>query len=282
MKRTSKDRRATKEQVLSAQKLTAPEVRFIVSNYYDAQEMRKRGDMQLRHLGDKTDPSNLLSYWTDAQANLEKDLEKFLGQYVKMDPVGQWLVAQHGIKNIIAAGLLAHLNIEGMEVVSGFWRFAGLDPTHRKWEKGQKRPYNPHLKQICWHAGQCFMKTYNSPDSFYGKLYKSQKDKVVARNEAGYNKERAKIFFTKSAEVKALLKKGKLPASNLDAQARNYAVKIFLSHLHVVMYWNRYHRAPPLPFAQDILKHGHIIKIPHIDMFPGLEKAYYGQQRHAA
>jgi hypothetical protein len=145
-----------------------------------------------------------------------------------------------------------------------------------KWEKGQKRPYNAALKQVCFHLGECFKRTSGSDESFYGSLYKSRKAFITARNDTGYNAERAKTYRTQSADVRKTLAEGKLPAGNLDRQACNFAAKIFLSHLHVVMYWDKYKKAPPKPFAISILGHADEIKVPNLEMFPGLEEAYYG------
>jgi hypothetical protein len=277
MKRTPNVPRANREVVLSAAKLTEPEIRCIVTNYYDAQEMRKRGDMQLRHLGSKDDPEGTLNYWATTQAKLEVDMEKILRVYAENHPVGQWMLAQHGVGAVITAGLLAHIDIEQAPTVGHIWRYAGLDPTS-KWEKGEKRPFNAQLKQITWHTGQCFMRTHNHENSFYGRIYKRQKELVVERNENGAYAERAKMFRTLSADVKKILKTGKLPPNNLDAQARRFAVKIFLSHMHAIWFWHHYKQAPAKPFAISVLGHAHEIRIPGTDMFPGFEEAYYGRK----
>ena len=41
--------------------------------------------------------------------------------------------------------------------------------------------------------------------------------------------------------------------------AKRWAVKIFLAHLHHVMYVEHYGAEPPKPYAIDILGHGHMI-----------------------
>jgi Transposase IS116/IS110/IS902 family len=274
MKRAKKLDGTTQEKVLSLE-LSSNEVRFVVANYYDAQNMRKRADMQLRHLGSKDDVGGLLTYWSDSQAAVEEFLKKALGKYATNHPVGAWMLAQHGIGPIIASGLLAYIDITKAPTAGSIWRYAGLDPSI-KWEKGQKRPWNAQLKQICYHAGQCFKRSSNSPNSFYGKLYREQKVKVINKNNAGEYAERAKTFVTKSEDVKKKLAEGKLPDSNLDSQATRFATKIFLNHLHAVMYWSTYRMAPPKPYAIAILGHAHEIIIPNVDMFPGLAEAYYG------
>ncbi|SRR5712691_2551666 len=337
MKRSPTDiPRASKEQVLSAAKLGENEIRFIVSNYYDAQEMRKRSDMQLRHLGDKCDPDGLLHFWADRQSDLEADILKMLGKYAESRPAGRWMLAQYGVGPVTAAGILAHVDITKAPTAGHIWRFAGLDSSCEWYgtEKAAKivreflgakkkpdvddvmaiaamtkrraytlvkiamsdrdgnpqplttkslsaalakRPYNAQLKQICWHLGECFKRTSHSTQSFYGRIYREHKAVVVARNERGEYAERAKVFFTKSADIRKTLEEGKLPAGNLDSQATRYAAKIFLSHVHAVMYWDRFGQAPPKPFAIEILGHADEIKIPGTDLFPGFEVAYYGR-----
>jgi hypothetical protein len=269
--------RASKEQVLRAADLKAAEVRFVVANYYWSQEARKRADMQLRHIGDKETQEGILSYWGDSMSGLEQDMEKQLASFCDGHPVGRWLRSIHGIGPVISAGLLGYVDIERAQTAGAIWRFAGLDPSC-KWEKGQKRPFCRTMKQITWHAGQCFMKTYNSDKSYYGKLYKKRKLELEQANDAGAFAERAKVFVVNSADAKATLAKGKLPAFNIDAQARRYAVKLFLSHFHAVYYWHHFGRIPAFPFAVDIMGHAHDIRVPNSSMFPGFAKSYYGAE----
>jgi hypothetical protein len=149
-----------------------------------------------------------------------------------------------------------------------------------KWEKGQKRPFNAELKQICWHAGQCFMKQSNDPDCYYGRLYRERKRIEIEKNESGAFAERAKTFKVSEGATKAVkdkLKEGRLPDFNIDARARRYAVKIFLSHLHAIWYWSHYNQPPPKPYAIQILGHAHEIRVPLTEMFPGFDAAYYGR-----
>ena len=275
MKRAPDVPRAGKEMVLSATKLTNPEARFLVSNYYAAQDARKRSDMQIRHMGDNVALPEVLSYSRDGNAVIEGQVMKCLESWANGSPVGRWCLAQFGVGPVLAAGFLAHLDIERAPTAGHFWSFAGQNPE-MKWGKGEKRPYNADLKQLCYHFGECAKRTSNNPDSFYGRIYRDRKEYVVAKNDAGGNAERAKTFTTKSADWKATLAKGKLPDGNLDRQAGNYAAKIFLSHLHAVMYWDHYKKAPPKPFAIAHQGHAHEIKIPHMDLFPGFAEAYYG------
>jgi len=257
------------EKILEAENLPAAELRLLVANYYQSQEMRKRADMQLRHLGDKQ-PLQISNYMAEAFADIEQQISKALDK-VLTGPVVAWIRAQRGIGPIIAAGLVAHIDIEKAPTAGHVWRFAGLDPT-MKWEKGEKRPYNAALKQICWHLGQCFMKQSNDPDCFYGKLYRQRKEFEIKRNESGANAELAKNFKVSPGATKAVkdkLKEGKLPDFNIDARARRYAVKIFLSHLHAVWFWDRFKKHAPTPYIIQFGGHAHTIEVPHGDLVPG-------------
>jgi len=274
----------SKEKILEAENLPAPELRLLVANYYQGQKMRKTMDMQLRHLGKdrieampSSEIKSILMHVPDAFAGIENDLARAFDK-ILTSRVAVWIKAQRGIGAVITAGLLAHIDITKAPTVGHIWSFAGLNPS-MKWEKGEKRPYNAELKQICWHAGQCFMKQSNDPDCYYGQLYRDRKRFEIERNESGANAERAKDFKVSAGATKAVkdkLKEGRLPDFNIDARARRFAVKIFLSHLHALMYWDHFGKAPPKPFALSILGHAHEIRIPHADMFPGFESAYYG------
>jgi hypothetical protein len=282
MKRASEMPKLSKELVLEAKNLSNPAARFLVANYYTAQEARKRTDMQLRHLGERASELEKLLEWTgNANSIMETRVQSLLLKFAEVNPIGQWMLSHIGVGPVLAAGFLAHLDVTQTETAGGFWAFAGLTGGAQKWEAGEKRPWSADVKQLCFHFGECIKRTSNHPDSFYGKFYKARKELLVKRNEAGAYAERAKIYTTKSANVKKTLKEGKLPDGNLDRQACNITAKIFLSHLHSVMYWTHYNKAPPKPFAIAVLGHAHEVMVPHAEMFPGFVEAYYGRRQAA-
>jgi hypothetical protein len=283
MKRAPEMPRLSKEQILSAASLSNPAARFLVANYYNNQDARKRCDMQLRHLGDEAanELAALLQWSADANAVLEGQVQRALEKYAEGNPVGRWMLSLHGVGPVLAAGFLAHLDVTQTETAGGFWAFAGLAAGTQKWERGEKRPWNAALKQLCFHFGECIKRTSNHPNSFYGKFYRERKALLVKRNDSGAFAERAKVYTTTSADVKKTLKEGRLPDGNLDRQACNITAKLFLSHLHAVMYWQHYGKAPPKPFAMSILGHAHEIAVPNAGMFPGFVEAYYGMKEAA-
>jgi hypothetical protein len=160
-----------------------------------------------------------------------------------------------------------------------------------------RRPWNAALKTLLWKCGQSFMKFSNDEKCIYGKLYRERKAYEVARNDSGGNDiaaleatkrigkttdswawiaghypqgASAQYLATDLAQRPALLKKLKedcdgkgtpmLPPAQIDARARRWAVKIFISHLQQVWYEQHFGVPAPAPFAIAILGHAHKIE----------------------
>lgn len=122
----------------------------------------------------------------------------------------------------------------------------------------------------CFKAGECFVKVQNKPQDFYGKLYVARKQYEIDRNDRGDNaavaaQQLVDKKIDKSTDCFKHLSGGKLPPAQLHARARRYAVKIFLSHLHHVMYRDFYGTDPPVPFAFEHCDgdHRHFIAPPN-------------------
>ncbi|NTV78926.1 MAG: hypothetical protein HGA25_07310, partial [Clostridiales bacterium] len=122
------------------------------------------------------------------------------------------------------------------------------------------------LKTLCWKIGQSFLKMSGRPECFYGHLYLERKQYEIARNDRGENDQLARTLAQKvnrSTEAYKHLSEGKLPPGQIDARARRWAVKIFLSHLHAEWYRREFETEPPKPFAIAILGHAHMIESRH-------------------
>jgi hypothetical protein len=248
----------------AAKTLTTQEARYLVDAYYIIQEDRKRSSNQVRSM--KEEPNEMLRWFFDQNVVLENNIKISLDCFSDAHPVGKWAKSVYGIGPVIAAGLLAHIDITQAPTVGHIWRFAGLDPS-RTWEKGQKRPWNAQLKTLCWHIGQSFMKFSNRDACFYGKLYKEKKEFYVAKNDAGDYAERAKTLapkFSTSTDAYKHLTAGKLPPAHIDAMARRWVVKLFLSHLHYVWWKDATGEPPPKPYVITHLGHVHEILPPNI------------------
>ena len=240
--------------------------RELVSLYYDLQKSRLGYNNQVRDLEKAGSPHTLLAYYANAVEMLEKSLVGPLDHFGDQFVVGQWAKSQYGIGPVITAGLIAHIDIEKAPTAGSIWRYAGLDPT-AKWEKGHKRPWNAQLKVLSWKAGQSFMKFHKKDQCFYGHLYLQDKARRIEKNENGDYAEFAQQILTsknwRANQSRALLEEGKLPPAQIDAQARRFAVKIFLSHYHAVAYQAHHGKPAPRPYIIEHGGHVHEIPIPN-------------------
>jgi hypothetical protein len=247
-------------------------VKELVKAYYRIQDVRIAIAAQSRELAKSGDSNEL----TDHIANNMKYMElalidpftRFSNTYVP----GRWAISQFGIGPVITAGLLSNIDISKAPTAGSIWRFAGMDPTV-SWNKGQKRPWNADLKVLVWKIGQSFMKFSNYDKCFYGKLYKQDKQRRIELNESGAYAESAKRILEsknwRANKSRDTLDSGMLPPAQIDAQARRFAAKIFLSHFHTVWYED-YHTQlqgkpvrAPRPYAISHGGHAHMIEIPH-------------------
>ncbi len=257
-------KRMTQDIAKIAKTLSDVEARFLVNAYYTMQDDRKRANNQLRSLDEKSKPNSVLEWLADQSDTLEKQVKRALDKYTQGHKMGGWMRRVHGIGPVLSAGLLAHIDITKAPTAGHIWSFAGLNPSVN-WSKGEKRPYNADLKTLCWKIGQSFMKFSNDRQCFYGKIYKERKLYEVARNENGGNKELAATLlpkFNKSTDAFVHLSNGLLPPAHIDARARRYAVKLFLSHMQNFWYELHFGVPAPMPYPIAIMGHAHYIPPP--------------------
>ena len=243
--------------------LSRQEARYLVDTYYIMQEDRKRANNQVRALTTSDEPANVIEWLAQQSTTLEHQIKRALDTYSAIDPTGAWSRGIIGIGPVIAAGLLAHIDITKAPTVGHIWRYAGLDPT-QEWKKGQKRPWNAELKTLCWKIGESFVKVSGNENSFYGEVYKKRKELETQRNEQGLFADQAARMLERfkigaDTTARGYYEQGKLPPGHIHARAKRYAVKLFLAHFHEVAYRNHYGTEPPKPYAIDILRHAHHI-----------------------
>jgi|TARA_R100001594_G_scaffold3631_5_gene13515 hypothetical protein len=248
----------------AASTMTDDEARFLVDSYYQMQGNRIRSNNQIRQM--KDEPHDIL-YWLSTQSTvLEKNVKAALNVYSNAHPIGSRIRTVVGIGEVIASGLVAHIDITRAPTAGAIWRFAGLDPT-AEWKKGTKRPFNAELKVLCWKLGESFVKVSGNKKAFYGKIYKERKELEIKRNDNGEFADQAKSALEKknikktTDAYKAYIK-GKLPPAHIQARSTRYAVKLFLSHLHEVWYKHEFGKNPPNPFVLEHGGHAHKIEPP--------------------
>lgn len=252
----------------AARTLTDTEARYLINSYYIMQDSRLRSNNQVRALTEAEKPNSVLVWLAEQGATLEGQIKRALDQYTQAHKMGSWMREIHGIGPVLAAGLLAHIDITKAPTVGHIWRFAGLDPT-TTWNKGERRPWNADLKTLCWKVGQSFMKFSNDNACYYGHVYRKRKEFETTRNEQNGNTEAAAKGLArvgKTTEAYKYYAAGKLPPAQIDARARRYAVKLFLSHLHNVWYEKHFGVPAPLPYPIAILGHdrSHYIPPPEV------------------
>lgn len=256
--------------------LTWAEARWLVDTYYQMQDGRIRSKGQLDRQEEQAEPNELITWVFKTWRRFEDTVQKALLEFSSSYRVGNWMLQQYGIGPVLSAAMLTNFDIRQARTVGHFWAFAGFDPT-RVWEKGEKRPYNAELKSICaYKMGECFVKFQNRELCFYGHLFATKKAELAERNKWGDFQATAKAEIARCQESKSLLskmektarwkhwKEGNLCPQHIHDRARRWTVKIFLSHLHEVMYWDYFQLPPPVPFVfrPENGDHRHKIDVP--------------------
>lgn len=259
--------RLTKDLRKASATLNESEARYLVDQYYVLQDARIRAQGQIRSMSETKEPHEVLVWFGNNASTLENQIKSALKKFSEGRRPGRWLMAQYGIGPVISAGLLAHIDIKKAKSAGAIWRYAGLDPTV-KWEKGQKRPWNAELKVLAWKASDSFKKFSNKDECFYGKIYRERKTQEVKRNsEFLFKDQAAQVLVNKNyrrdTKAKAAYENGQLPDGHLDARAMRYASKIFLSHLHHVMWICEFNTNPPKPFVIEHMGHIDMIQPPN-------------------
>ena len=292
----------TKDLKDAATKLTRREARFIVDAYYQMQHSRIQAGNQVGATERAAEPHAVLDWLQNNNRMLERQMALALDKYSASDPVGSWSRTVKGIGPVLAAALLAHIDIEKAPTVGHIWSFGGLNPTC-KWEKNQKRPWNAQLKVVFFKIGESFVKLSNHEDSVYSKFFVERKKLEVANNDKGLFSQQAMLEVDKLGKTTdaylwkagcfpagftavfqacppekrpALLEASKLPPGTgqpmlppgqIHARARRYAVKLFLAAWHEVAFCHRYGTPPPKPYPIAHLGHVHKIEVPRPPSF---------------
>lgn len=177
--------RLTKDMRESARLMGDEQARFLVDAYYQMQNDRIRSDHQVRQLRKSDEPSEMLEWYADQFGTIERQISLALDRYSLSRDEGKWARSITGIGGIIVAGLLANAGADPERTTVGkLWSFAGLNPD-RKWEKGQKRPWNATLKRLCYLIGDSFTKFQNHEAEDYGKYFKARRAFEIRGNDDG-------------------------------------------------------------------------------------------------
>jgi hypothetical protein len=322
-------KKLTEDIKVASQNMSTREARYIVDMYYIMQKDRNRFGNQINMMTKSNEPHTIIDYFfTNFKIN-EVLLKKALDIYTDHHPIGRWVKSICGVGPVIAAGIIAHIDIHKAPTAGHLWSYAGLVPS-RRWigndeakqiltevigknkdikaehiellriktgwsvdylikfgtdeksgiitkTKLQKaivvRPFNAGLKRLCWIFADSIIKRQNNKADFYGKrVYAWKKAFYIDKNNNfGFRDTalaKAKTVGTSTVAFKSY-SIGKLPDGHIDAMARRYVAKIFLSHLQQVWYEHEFKTPAPKPFVQVHLGHTDIIQPPNLEIiFP--------------
>ena len=266
---------------IKANPLKPEEIRHVVETYYDMQDVRIRTSNRKSAIiredkNQSTPPSNpvYLQHIESKFKETEETITKFLKYYLKSDPIGQWLLSIKGIGPVTAAGLLAYIDIKKAPTAGHIWSYAGWDGSRKVRTAGEKITWNPKFRTLCWKIGEGFVKVCHRDGDIYGHLYLEKKAWYEQKNEEGGFAEKAarelKLKkYDKNTEAYKCYSTGKLPPAHINAMAKRFAVKIFLSHLQAVWYEYDTGVKAPNPYVQEHRGHVHIIAPPNREVvFP--------------
>lgn len=281
------------------------EARFLVDQYYSMQHDRIRAKLKSDAMTKSAEPHETLEHFKTQFSILEEQVKKALDWYSSSDPVGEWARSNIGVGPVIAAGLLAHIDITRTPSPSHLWSFAGLNPK-AVWEKDKKRPWNAKLKRLCWILGESFTKTSTHPDTYYGKIYSDRKKYEIANNDSGKYSDYANLMLQKknysgdtdtkkwltgcfpaglaskildvpAASRPHFLATHQLPPGegqpmlsplHIHRRSQRYAVKIFLAHYHWVAHEIEFKTASPSPWIIEFGGHVDLIYPPNYNALP--------------
>lgn len=112
--------------------LTPAEVRYYCHRYYVIQDQRKRAASQIRETLKVSEPNRLLLFDLQQSQLHEKQIKITMLHNARSKMAGRWLLSIFGIGPVIAAGLLAHIDIAKAPNVGHIYNFAGLN-SHINW-----------------------------------------------------------------------------------------------------------------------------------------------------
>ena len=124
--------KSLKQEIINIQNPDRDMIKMLVSTYYEQQKARiaLRNRMRAIESGEKKGNMNICNWLLKGHAVMEAGCKQTLELILRNSEVGQWLLQITGIGPVIAAGCLAHFNIEGRQYASQFVSYAGLNDNN--------------------------------------------------------------------------------------------------------------------------------------------------------
>lgn len=182
--------------------------------------------------------ATILQYGKE-QRRLEEAKTRLVGGELKGFPIWtEWLESIRGVGPILAGNILGECGpAERFEKVSAYWRYWGgavVDGRSEIAQEGVKRHFSRHLKVARWKLGKSFVMVQGPYREWF--VQRKRKEAARAGELNGILLDRARVAGkTRAVDPKAE-EKGLPPGSvkglqaYIDARARRWTVKLFLSH----------------------------------------------------
>lgn len=194
------------------------EISYLIDRFYQVEKHRVAIGLQIGQL--KKDKVNIkfLKEFFDRFFTLEKDIKKLIADTVAEHPMWSWLKKVDGIGPILAAALLANLDIRKAKHISSFWKYCGLavtpEGTAERKTRGERIAFNPFLKSISWKIGESFVKIkgkyrkmYDTSKAFYQKKFPKKQQALDAAGKPRKNAQGGKIMLYSKGHIHAMAKR---------------------------------------------------------------------------
>jgi len=232
---------------LTADIRTQKDVAFLVKRYYAIQKDRITMGHQIRTAQELGEPYEAFQWLFDHYSFMEAELKKALGRYAEDHPVGRWMMSHKGMGPVLAAGMLAYVDIERAVTPGHILSYGNMAGTPRRAVKGSMRDWNADFKCLLWKIGESFVKASGRKQAYYGQWYAKHKRDIAERNdrkEFAYLAQEAKVG--KNTEAYKYYSQGKLPPAHVHAMARRKAIHLFVHHFWEKMYKYHFKKKPKL------------------------------------
>lgn len=215
-------------------------IRELISVYHDMENISEKYKNRSKSISKLDSPNDLLKLYREQIRNNKYSLAYIFKNYANNSISGRWTLSQYGVKPVHAATMLAYIDITKSPTVNSLWRYAGLDPNYNK-----NNNWNNELKFMSNKLREIFQSLQDSPASIYGQLYSVDLERRISKNDLKeYSEKAEQILETKNVDKNSVeydaLTEGYLSLNHIEAQAKRFAVKIFLSHYHAVAYQEHY------------------------------------------
>lgn len=208
--------------------------------------------------------------------NLDKCGESVsaLWRYAGLDPTAIWVTKaeikpkmallryRHGdkISDKLIKNLCKSFNKNEKIIRRHAKRYGNGEITFRSLESAlMVKPYNPYLKEACYHLGLGIRRMNNTENYMYGQLYKERLAYEYEMNSVlAYEDQAIEIFRNTNwkdigeGSISNVYKEGKLPPFHIESRARRWITKLFMSHFHEILFYEKYERKPKKPYILTV------------------------------